>query len=227
ALLTAGLLVAALADNIVTFILGRALQGTGAVTAVAYAWIADYTPSRMLNRATGIAGLATAVGALAGFVSGPLLNNLLSVAQLFVICAGIAVLNFIYICVAMPNNPRSPVARASFRIAATLRVDGMVWLLAAGFLLNYVLMAVCFVLPLAVDKAIGSRSLWIILVPATAIGILAMLAAARLADRGHFTVLAGASFAAFLPSALCFLSPHPALIAFGTILFMVGYLTLF
>ena len=228
ALLVAGLLIAAVADSVALFVVGRALQGAGAITGTAYAWIADRTPHEEHNRAMGVAAVAAAIGAIASFLCGPLLYSVLSVPRVFAICAAIAALNFIYVLVAMDDRPSAPRLRSARpNLPELLRIGGVRPLLMAGFLLNYVLMAVSFVLPLAVERASDAHDLWKVIVPAIIVGILAMRGATRLADRGHSAILCIIAFAAFIPAGISFLVPELRVIAIGATLFMAAYLSLF
>jgi predicted MFS family arabinose efflux permease len=227
ALLVAGLVMAAIAQNIALFAAGRALQGAGAITGTAYAWIGDHTSAEKQSRAIGSVSLAVAIAAVASFVCGPLLYGVLSAPAIFLICAGFAALSLIYVSAAMPDSTKRPPADAAPIGLGLRNVAGMSALLTAGFLANYVLMAVCFVLPLVVDSALGADGLWKILVPGTIIGILAMRQATRLADGRHFKAVSTLSFAAFLPAALCLLVPQALVLALGATLFMAGYFSLF
>ena len=227
AFLVLGLYLAAVATDIATFIVGRALQGCGAVTAVAYAWIADSTPPEKRNRAMGIGSAASGGAAIASFVAGPLLYGVLSLPQIFFICAGLAGVTMIYVAITMDESPGRTPSAPSPAGRPDLRPDGpFVRLIVSGFLLNFVLMAVCFIAPLLIDRELGARELWKIFIPATLLGIAAMLGGTRLADAGHFKSVSSISFAAFAGTALCLLQGGVAALLLGTTLFMSGYLIL-
>lgn len=227
ALLIVGLVLAAVATDVTWFIVGRALQGCGAITGVAYAWIADNTAENRRNQAMSMVALAAGGAAIVSFLAGPLLYSLLSLPQIFLLCAVLASFVWVYVFVGMKDQPLlAPVAAAP---AAQRHVMGnplLRRLVAAGFLLNYVLMAVCFVVPLLVARTLGVQELWKVFIPATLIGIAAMRVATRLADAGYFAVVAPISFAAFALSGLFLLIGHTLAVAIGTALFMSGYLAL-
>ncbi|TRZ98427.1 MAG: MFS transporter [Rhodocyclaceae bacterium] len=227
ALLALGLLIAALASDITTFIIGRALQGCGAVTAVAYAWIGDNTAPEKRNQAMSFASLAAGSAAVASFLAGPLLYGVLSLPQIFVLCAGLTCFVMLYVGVAMREPARRAVATPSPARQLDLRPGGqLLRLVAAGFLLNYILMAVCFILPLLIARELGALALWKVFVPATLLGIGAMRVATRLADAGRFTVVSSVSFAAFAGTAFCLTQENVVLLGLGMALFMSGYLVL-
>lgn len=224
-LLVAGLALAAVATDIYTFVAARALQGVGAVTAVAYAWIADATAPERRNRAMGIVGLATGLAAIVSFVGGPLLYRFLTLPQIFLICAGLAGLVWLYLLFGIPAHS-AHATQAAAPLAPLLNDKRLRLFIAAGFLLNFILMNFVFVLPLLADEAFGARHLWRVLIPATAVGVLAMRLAVRQADAGRFERVAAAAFAVFLPSALCLVIGGSYVIAFATAFFMAGYFAL-
>ncbi|MGH7811537.1 MAG: MFS transporter, partial [Candidatus Binatia bacterium] len=73
ALFCLGSIACALAENITGLILGRALQGTGAVGSVAFAALADLTRPSVRAQAYTIIGIAIGVSFMAGLLGGPFL----------------------------------------------------------------------------------------------------------------------------------------------------------
>ena len=227
ALLVVGLVVSAVATDIVWFVIGRALQGAGAVTGVAYAWIADHTPVAQRSRAMGVAGVAVAGAALASFVGGPLLYRALSVPQIFLVCALLVTLVWIFVLVAMRDaTVAAGDVAAAPPLGTILRAGELRWLLVVGFLVNYLFTAVCFVVPLVLAESLDARELWKALIPAALVGIVAMRAATRRADAGRFASTAAACCAAVLPSVVGVWIGHPLAVTIGTASFMAGYLGL-
>ncbi len=87
-----GSMIAALADHIVWVIIGRAVQGCGAVAAAILALAADLT--RPEQRTRVMAGIGMAIGAtfMLSLVATPLLHPWLGHSGIFWLCAGLAVL---------------------------------------------------------------------------------------------------------------------------------------
>jgi MFS family permease len=225
ALLVVGLLVTAGARDILGFIIGRALQGSGAITGAAYAWIADGIPEDRRTRAMGVAALAVGAAAIASFLGGPLLYSVVSVPTMFFACAVLAALVWAYVLVGMKDDA-VPRASAGPSLVALLRTPDLRRLVIAGFLVNYIFTAVCFIVPLMLAESLGARHLWKALIPAAVIGLIVMRVATRRADEGRVTTVAALCCAAFLPSALCLLTGHPLAVTAGTAAFMAGYLGL-
>jgi len=93
----AGSVVAALADSIYGVILGRSIQGAGAVAAVVMALAADLTREEHRTKAMALIGISIGISFALSMVAGPLLEGLIGVKGIFWIIAvlalaGIAVL---------------------------------------------------------------------------------------------------------------------------------------
>ncbi|MGE0392323.1 MAG: MFS transporter [Vicinamibacterales bacterium] len=229
ALLMAGLVLAAWAPSIWWLIAGRALQGTGAINGAALAWIADRMAGTALARGMAAVSAATGLAAVGSLVAGPALFAVVSVPRVFLVCAVLTLVCGVYVAVAMPAAPRSPAgavtASAAFAQFGIGRAATARRLVAAGFLANYVLMAVAFAVPLLLSPTLG-RHLWKALVPAALAGVLAMRAVTTAAGRGHFNRVTPAAFLAFVPAALALLTGSTLLVGAGTALCMAGYLSL-
>lgn len=97
ALLSIGLFIGFLANNIYFLIISRALQGSGAIQGLAYAWINDGVEDDKKSRAMSIAGVIVAIGGVGAFVGGPLLYNIMSVRYIFLICSVLIFLTLLFI----------------------------------------------------------------------------------------------------------------------------------
>ena len=87
-----GGIIAANATDIYEVILGRALAGSGAVSAVLMALLADVTREEMRTKAMATMGLTIASSIMLAFAFGPLLVGSLGISGLFWLTAGFAVL---------------------------------------------------------------------------------------------------------------------------------------
>ena len=77
--------------------------------------------------------------------------------------------------------------------------------------------------PLRVDALVGAGGMWMVFVPAVALGVAGMLVASRVTDARGFAPVAVFSFACILASYLAFLLPGMPGVVAGTTLNMVGY----
>ena len=96
----AGSVIAALSDSIYGVILGRSVQGAGAVAAVVMALAADLTREEHRTKAMALIGISIGISFAVSMVAGPVLEGLIGVKGIFwIICglalAGIAVLYWI------------------------------------------------------------------------------------------------------------------------------------
>ena len=87
-----GGIIAANATDIYEVIIGRALAGSGAVSAVLMALLADVTREEVRTKAMATMGLTIATSIMLAFAFGPLLVGSLGISGLFWLTAGFAVL---------------------------------------------------------------------------------------------------------------------------------------
>lgn len=87
-----GGIIAANATDIYQVIIGRALAGSGAVSAVLMALLADVTREEMRTKAMATMGLTIATSIMLAFAFGPLLVGSLGMSGLFWLTAGFAFL---------------------------------------------------------------------------------------------------------------------------------------
>lgn len=85
ALFAAGGLVAAFAESAWLLVLGRALQGAGAVSAATTAFVSDLTTSEQRTRAMAVIGMVIGAAFIVSFVAGPMLAGWFGVPGLFLI----------------------------------------------------------------------------------------------------------------------------------------------
>ncbi len=94
-----GGIIAANATDIYEVIIGRALAGSGAVSAVLMALLADVTREEMRTKAMATMGLTIATSIMLAFAFGPLLVGSLGISGLFWLTAGFAILAMILLLV--------------------------------------------------------------------------------------------------------------------------------
>lgn len=94
-----GGIIAANATDIYEVIIGRALAGSGAVSAVLMALLADVTREEMRTKAMATMGLTIATSIMLAFAFGPLLVGSLGISGLFWLTAGFAVLAMVLLLV--------------------------------------------------------------------------------------------------------------------------------
>ena len=107
----AGSVIAAAADTIEWVIVGRALQGAGAIASSLMALLADLTREDHRTKAMAFMGVSIGFSFGLAMVAGPLLNAWVGVPGIFWFTAGLAVAGIGVLFTAVPNPVRSTVHR--------------------------------------------------------------------------------------------------------------------
>lgn len=159
----AGSLVAAFSDSIYGIIVGRALQGAGAISAAVMALLSDVTREQNRTKAMAFIGISIGITFAIALVLGPILANIVGLSGLF---QGIALLAFLAIIVTLYVVPDNPEHRKNCETAivkgAIKRVlfDKQLTRLNFGILaLHTLLMATFVALPLVMSDAGLDRGL--------------------------------------------------------------------
>lgn len=149
-----GSLLAAQATDAITTVLGRALQGTGAISAAVTACIADNTRDSQRTKAMALVGASIGMTFALSLVVAPLLYQWIGMSGIFHVTGVLALVGILIVWLAVPPLERTlqlPVLdgealrRTSFRAVA---LDPELLRLNAGiFALHLVQMAMFVVLP--------------------------------------------------------------------------------
>lgn len=157
AVFAAGSLLAGRADSIEQMIIGRAVQGAGAVSAALTAWVADLSRPEARAQAMGAVGLMIGASFLAALILGPLLAELLGAAGVFYLVAalaGAAMLAALRAPAAPARAPGGPAA--SWRAARAALADRRLLRLDLGIGAAHLLLTANFMsLPLALQNLAG------------------------------------------------------------------------
>lgn len=181
AIFAAGSFIAALGVHIWVVILGRMLQGAGAISAAVMAMTADLT--RDEHRAKAMAIIGSTIGATfaASLVLSPWLNRVIGVPGIFAM-TGVLVLAAIGVVHALvpdvPDEPRRAGARGLAQFAVVLRDPQLARLDYGVFALHAVLMALFIAVPLELRAAgLPVDQHWQVYLPVMAGSFLLMLPA--------------------------------------------------
>ena len=121
----AGSIVAAFSTDIWTLIMGRVLQGAGAISAAVTALLADRTRIEVRTRAMAIIGISIGTTFMLSMIIGPALAGVAGVSSLFWLSAALGGGALVLLLVVLPSDSKSeiPVPREKPRFLDTLR-DG-------------------------------------------------------------------------------------------------------
>lgn len=180
ALLVVGSVVAATSDTIYGVIIGRALQGAGAISAALMALAADLTRDEQRTKVMASLGASIGFAFILALILGPLLITWFSIDGLFWLTAISAVLGIVLLHTTVPNPARCQYSSDTGANFATMkRLFGNRQLLrldASIFMLHLLITAVFFAVPLALrDAGIGTEQQWLVYLPAVVLSIGVMI----------------------------------------------------
>lgn len=154
-----GSVVAALSDHIAGVIVGRALQGAGAIAAAVMALTADLTPDEHRTKAMAVIGMSIGLAFFASLIAGPVLGHWVGLAGIFWLTAALALGGLVVLYTIVPAPRESRVHRDAEPVPAQFsRVlrDPQLLRLDLGILLLHLMMTSTFVaLPLALRDYAG------------------------------------------------------------------------
>ena len=157
-------------------ILGRTIQGAGAISGVAIAAVADLTRPSQRTKAMAIIGSTIGVAIAASFVAAPFLRSLVGVPGIFAATALMALAALAVVTWAVPPQPARSRAHAPVPFAAVLRDPELLRLYLGIFALHAILMALFVVVPLALVRAgLPEASHWALYLAAVGAGFVLML----------------------------------------------------
>ena len=186
---SAGSVVAAMADDIYGVILGRAIQGSGAVAAAVMALAADLTREEHRTKAMALIGISIGVSFAASMVLGPILDGWVGVKGIFWIIAGLALSGIAVLQWIVPNPVATKFHRDAqaqprqFRKVLTnpdlLRLD------LGIFILHMILTATFVAIPLVLRDVVQfeTRHHWQIYLPVFLLSMFSMVPFIILAEK--------------------------------------------
>jgi len=222
-----GLLLAYVSKNVYIFIFARILQGSGAIMAVAYAWVGDNIREDQRNKGMSIIGMLVGLSATLAFIGGPIIYRWFNVPEMFLLCAVLAFLAWGFILLFIEGDKKAPsTSRPSQFDYSLLKDKKLTYLFIAGFITNYILVSEFFIVPQLLVNSLGVDGLWKVFVPATILAIFVMRVGAKYADAGHFTKVATLSFTIISLGGLTYYTSNPYWVGLGMNMFMIGYMCL-
>ena len=178
-----GSFIAASADDIYMVIIGRAIQGAGAISAAVTALLADLTREEHRTKAMAVIGMTIGLTFALSLVLGPALYHLISIPGIFAMTGVLALLAIVVVKTAVPD-PRhshfhSDAEAAPAKLRDVLRNRELVRLNFGIFALHAVQMAMFVVLPFALKQTggIDANHHWQVYLPVMIVSFLFMVPA--------------------------------------------------
>ena len=158
ALLAIGSIIAAMSHSIYGVILGRALQGTGAIGSTVMAFVADITPVNQRTKAMAIVGGVIGLAFSVAFVLGPVVSAYYDVSGIFWLTAGFALLGMGLLHPLTQTNSNQATQNYAKQLRQVLQDRDLLRLDAGIFMLHAALTALFIVLPLSIKHTLSLDS---------------------------------------------------------------------
>ncbi len=225
-----GSVIAAMADNIYMLLLGRFLQGAGAIGAVVIAMISDHVREDERAHAMAVMGMVIALAFTVAMIVGPIIGGFSGgVSMLFYLAAAMALFSIILLFTVVPESPAitHSFAEEEAKVKDVFQDKDLVSMYIT-FLFHSSTMAVAFfVIPLLLKTKFHLElgDFWKIYLPAVIFGILAMGPAAVFGEKYNkgkqvFLISIGFTASAFL---LMGFGENVWLFGLGVVLFFIGF----
>ncbi len=223
-----GSLVCALSVDIYGLILGRLMQGAGAVGGVISAMIADLVREENRTKAMALMGGTISLSFTFALILGPILAANFGVPSLFWITCALAVLGLVILWIAVPNAPKVTYSfsHKSGEYSAILKNKNLQIMNLTNFLQKGFMTLAFLIIPIALVKGfeMPKEDLWQVYIPASLLGFFAMAPAAILAEKkGKFKSVMIAGILFFVLAYLLMLSQSQAVFIIGVLVFFVGF----
>ncbi|MFV7789908.1 MFS transporter [Aliarcobacter lanthieri] len=223
-----GSLICAIATDIFTLMLGRLLQGSGAIGAVVTAMISDLVKEEQRSKAMAMMGMFIGLSFALAMLAGPLIGGFIGVEVLFYLTMFLALIS-IYILVKKVPNP--PIITHTYndklKLSDILGNANINRMNITNFLQKALMTFAFLVIPIILTKTYGwqKSELWYVYVPAMIFGLLSMAPAAIIAEKkGKFREILAIGILLFIISYLVIgFSSSAFVFAIGVVIFFIGF----
>jgi len=190
-----GSVVAALADSVAVIVVGRALQGAGAISGSVMALAADLTRDEQRTKAMAVIGISIGLSFALALIFGPLLAAWGGLAAVFWMTAAMAVIGMATVSLGVPRvavRRHEDVGATPSMMGPVLRDAVLQRLNGSVFLLHFILTASFLAVPAVIEGplAVARDAHWKVYLPVLVVSLLAMYPLLRLSERGGRPVLA-------------------------------------
>ncbi len=158
-----GSIVAATATTIEMVIVGRALQGCGAIASVVMALLADLTTDKHRTKAMAVVGMSIGVSFILALILGPLFDQMIGVAGIFWLTAVLASVAIVIVLLLVPQPQQSSFHNDTqaepAKLSLVLSNKRLLQLDLGIFVLHMILTASFVVLPLILRDQLSLSNL--------------------------------------------------------------------
>ena len=226
----AGSLVAASADTIYGIIIGRGLQGAGAIAAALMALAADLSREEHRTKMMALIGASIGAAFALSMIFGPVVNEWIGLSGIFTSTAVLALLGIaiLYLVVPDPQHMHfhSDAEVKSNALGDVLRDPELLRLDAGIFILHFMLVSVFLVMPLELRDTAGLAVAdhWQLYLPVFVLSLAFMVPFVIVAERRHKMKPVFVGAIAVLVLAVCgfILSTDAATLLVSLVIFFTG-----
>jgi predicted MFS family arabinose efflux permease len=186
-----GSVLAATADSLWGIIIGRAIQGSGAIAATVMALVADLTSTEQRTKAMALVGMSIGLSFAVALVLGPAIAAAGGLSTVFWVtallaCGGIAIVVLLVPTPHATHGGNSDVGARASLFGRALRDPALLRLNFGVFSLHFILMGSFLVVPGALEQLAGVDRAhhWRVYLPVLVLSVIAMLPLMRMAERG-------------------------------------------
>lgn len=157
-----GSLICAQSDNVYGVIVGRAIQGFGAVSAAITAWVADLVRPQVRTRVMAMIGGSIGMCFALSLVISPLVVKYFDLHGVFWAMTGMGVAGCLLALIVAPGNQPGQYAIEDTRASVVLKNPNLLALDVGVFCLHFTMMSLFVVLPPLISKLSGTDAgdLW-------------------------------------------------------------------
>lgn len=229
---TAGSLLSGFAHSITVMIIGRALQGAGAVGSTILAMMADLTREEQRSKSMAIVGITIGFSFSLAMLIGPVITKWASVNDLFFLASllGVGAIALLYFSVPTPlvvrwHRDAEPELKSFLKLLVSpelAKLNGGIFILHAIFTASFV------VIPISLLHFGGfaANQQWILYLPAFLAAFVVTLICVGMAERKQMLkpFFLGSIIAIALAEIFIWLAPtHIIVVAIGLCLFFAGF----
>ena len=186
-----GSVLAATADSLWGIVIGRAVQGAGAIAATVMALVADLTSTEQRTKAMAIVGMSIGLSFAVALVLGPVIAAVGGLASVFWVTALLAGGGIAIVALLVPTPDAGAVMHSDVGarpklFGRALRDLALLRLNFGVFSLHFILMACFLVVPGALEQLAGVDRAhhWQVYLPVLVLSVVGMLPLMRIAERG-------------------------------------------
>ncbi len=186
-----GSLICAMSSDIWTLVLGRFLQGAGAIGAVVTAMISDLVPEEKRPKAMALMGGSIAMAFAISMLAGPTIGGFFGIEILFYITALLGVVSIFVLIKKVPNPPQiTHTYNAKAKMSEVLGNANLIKMNITNFLQKGLMTFAFMIIPMVLTRTIENggfgwqmTDLWQVYLPAMILGVIAMGPAAVMAEK--------------------------------------------